>query len=88
MVTGREGADVEFELDEPGFQGVLRIEEREGGRHVVLSGIRPDSSEAAIEKDLPADRDEGLARLAQRCVGGDAAAAVEVLAHVGVLDPE
>jgi hypothetical protein len=89
MVTGNDATDaVEFELDEPGFQGTLRIEQHGGARHVVLSGIRPDGSESAIQKDVPADRDERLAELVERCVTGDASAAVEALSHLGVLDPE
>jgi hypothetical protein len=80
--------DVEFELDERGFQGTLRIEEHGGARHVVLSGVRPDGSESAIQKDVPADRDEHLAELVQRTLTGDAEAAVAVLGHLGVLDPE
>lgn len=77
-----------FDLDEPGFRGELRIEERPDGRHVVLMGTRPDGSNTAVEKDVPADRDARLAELVQRCTAGDDAAAVDVLAHVGVLDPE
>lgn len=78
-----------FRLDEPGFEGLLWIGRGgDGGRRVVLSGIRPDEREAAIQKDIPADRDERLAELVQRCLDGDAVAPVDVLAHVGVLDPD
>jgi hypothetical protein len=86
MVADRQADPVEFELDEPGFQGVLRIEDHGGAHHVVLSGIRPDGSESAIQKDVPASRDEHLAELVERCLAGDADAAVAVLAHLGVLD--
>lgn len=78
---------VEYELDERGFQGTLRIEERGGARHVVLSGIRTDGTEAAVQKDVPADRDAQLAELVQRVLAGDTEAAVATLGHLGVLDP-
>lgn len=81
-------AVTEFQLAERGYEGVLRIEERDGGRHVVLSGIRTDGSEAAIEKDVPANRDERLSDLVGQALTGDSAAAVDLLAHLGVLDPE
>ena len=83
-----QSGQVEYQLDEPGFEGVLRIEERPEGRHVVLSGIRPDETEAAIAKDVPANRDERLVELVERCVAGEVEAAVETLAHLGVLDPD
>lgn len=78
----------EFQLAERGYEGILRIEDREGGRHVVLSGIRTDGTEAAVEKDVPADRDERLGELVTRALTGDDRAAVDLLAHLGVLDPE
>jgi hypothetical protein len=87
MVTERGADPVEFELDEPGFQGTVRIEVHGGARHVVLSGIRPDGSEAAIQKDVPANRDQQLAELVERCLAGDVEAAVAVVGHLGVLDP-
>lgn len=77
-----------FDLDERGFRGELRIEDRSDGRHVVLMGTRPDGSDTIVEKDVPANRDERLADLVDRCLAGDTAAAVEVLGHVGVLDPD
>ncbi|OMQ16805.1 hypothetical protein A7K94_0200040 [Modestobacter sp. VKM Ac-2676] len=81
-----DGARARLELHEPGFDGELVIEEGRDGRHVRVSGIRPQDG-AAVVKDLPADRDPELAELVELVVGGDDAAAVRLLAHVGVLDP-
>jgi hypothetical protein len=80
----------EFELDEPGFEGVLRLGESGEGRRVVLSGTRQDGVDTTtpIQKDIPADRDPRLAELVARALAGDAGAPVEILAHVGVLSPE
>lgn len=77
-----------FDLDEPGFRGVLRVTGADGDRRVQLSGVRPDGDASIVEKDIGVDRDDALAELARRCAGGDRAAAVELLAHVGVRDPE
>ncbi|MFD2090569.1 hypothetical protein [Blastococcus deserti] len=75
-----------LELHEPGFAGEMVIEGLPGARSVRITGIRPQDG-ATVVKDLPADRDADLAELADRVVGGDDAAAVRLLAHVGVLDP-
>lgn len=76
-----------FELDEPGFHGTLDILGPPTGRRIVVSGTRPDGNDTAVQKELPADRDDRLSELVERCLRGDAGAAAEVLAHVGVLDP-
>ena len=78
----------EFEVDEPGFRGTLHVTGSQGARHVTVSGTRPDSADTAVVKELPADRDERLAALVERCIQGDDRAAVQLLAHVGVLDPD
>jgi hypothetical protein len=77
----------EFELDEPGFRGTLRIAEADGGLHVYLLGERPIDG-SVIQKDVPADRDERLTELVIRCLQNDQRSAVDILSHVGVLDPE
>jgi hypothetical protein len=74
-----------LELHEPGFDGDLVIEVRDGSRRVRLLGTRQDGT--AVEKDLPSDRDPQLDELADLVVAGDDEAAVRLLAHVGVLDP-
>jgi hypothetical protein len=75
-----------LELHEPGFDGDLVIEVRDGSRRVRLVGTRPQDG-TAVEKDLPSDRDPQLDELADSVVAGDDGAAVRLLAHVGVLDP-
>lgn len=76
-----------FELDEPGFHGTLDIFGPPTDRRILVSGTRPDGNDTAVQKELPADRDQRLTELVERCLQGDAGAAAEVLAHVGVLDP-
>ena len=87
MSTGAADGGVEMELDEPGFRGTVRISGDAGARQVTVSGTRADAAESEVAKELPADRDPALSTLVERVVAGDRAAAAELLAHVGVLDP-
>ena len=75
-----------LEVHEPGFEGELSIEGREGARTVRVTGTRPQDG-AAVVKDVPADRDPELARLVDRVLAGDREVAGRLLAHLGVVDP-
>jgi hypothetical protein len=77
---------IERELHEPGFDGSLVIEIRDETRLVHILGTRPPD-DAAVAKDVPADRDPELEKLVGLVVAGDEGAAVRLLAHVGVVDP-
>lgn len=75
-----------YEVNERGFSGAVVIDGDAGARHVRISGTRgPD--EAAVAKDVPADRDPALDALVSRCLTGEAGAPAALLAHLGVLDP-
>lgn len=79
---GANQRDATWDLHEPGFDGRLAIEDGV----VRVTGTRPqDGSE--IIKDVPADRDPELSALVGRALGGEDDVAVQLLAHVGVLDP-
>jgi hypothetical protein len=75
-----------LDVHEPGFDGELSIEGREGARTVRITGTRPQDG-AAVVKDVPADRDPELSRLVQQFLSGDEGVAAALLAHLGVLDP-
>jgi hypothetical protein len=77
---------VTLEVHEPGFDGDLAIEVRDGARHVHVTGTRPQDG-AAVVKDVPGDRDPELARLVELVLAGEHRLAASLLAHVGVLDP-
>ncbi len=80
-----DGERTVFEICERGFDGELVIEGGAAG-HVHVSGTR-SKDETAVGKDVPADRDPKTHDLVGRCLAGDEGAAVDLLAHLGVLDP-
>jgi hypothetical protein len=73
-----------LELQEHGFRGSLQIVDVDGALRVEVIGIDP-SDGTALEKDVPAARDERLDALVKACLQGDDAAATEILSQVGIV---
>lgn len=81
-----ERGSTSVEVHEAGFDGHVIIEVEGGEQRVRVSGTRPQDG-AEVAKEVPASRDEELARLVGLVAGGDEGSAVPLLAHLGVLDP-